>query len=211
MAITLLPSCSNAGNSAAYIPLIGMKEKTFLQTIVSSRGTTRTQVTYRWNPEEKFEGILAIPINYYKENQLISTYYMYEKKGSVYSIGSKDLRKRRINIYSPHFLELIGNLKEGANWSQTYTIETKEESGEFIESKILKSEVSIVGKDDVTVPAGTYISCIKVDFKRRSPSENARATQWKCKDMGLVKSIYENLASGVTLTLDLISYQKEQP
>ncbi len=65
--------------------------------------------------------------------------------------------------------------------------------------------VSILGLDDVTVPAGTFANCLRTTFEEtRDPGDHQIGTAWWARGVGIVKRTYHDFTTGRVRTWELV-------
>lgn len=87
--------------------------------------------------------------------------------------------------YAPHVAKLTSAMVPGIAWSPAGKINSTS-SGESYYTE--KSEVIAI--EDVTVPAGTYSSCLKIHRTSQYGLSLYSRMDWVCPDMGVVKRIH---------------------
>ncbi len=69
---------------------------------------------------------------------------------------------------------------------------------------------TLVGLEDVTVPAGSYAGCLKINQTRASThfGVGLAFTNWYCPGIGLTKRVFHNIGGPTGYTLMLTEYQQ---
>ena len=91
--------------------------------------------------------------------------------------------------FSPPILIAAAVAKVGDRWEGTYTVKT--EAG--IDLGQIKITSEIVGIEDVSVPAGDFADCFKVEVAELDPIDDSlywKETWWLAEGVGLVKIVY---------------------
>ena len=91
--------------------------------------------------------------------------------------------------FSPPILIAAAVAEVGDRWEGTYTVKT--EAG--IDLGQIKVTSEIVGIEDVSVPAGDFADCFKVEVAELDPTDDSlywKETWWLAEGVGLVKIVY---------------------
>jgi len=114
--------------------------------------------------------------------------------------------------FSPPILIAAAVAKVGDRWEGTYTVTT--EAG--IDLGQIKVTSEIVGIEDVSVPAGDFADCFKVEVAELDPTDDSlywKETWYLAKNVGLVKIVYspesedeDGMFAGQGETRQLLSY-----
>jgi hypothetical protein len=91
--------------------------------------------------------------------------------------------------FSPPILIAAAVAKVGDTWEGTYTVKTEE----GIDLGQIKLTSKIVGIEDISVPAGDFADCFKLEVAELDPTDDSlywKETWWLAEGVGLVKIVY---------------------
>ena len=100
--------------------------------------------------------------------------------------------------YMPHVAKLTSAMVPGIAWSPAGTI-----SSTFSGESYYTEKSEVIAIEDVTVPAGTYSSCLKIHRTSQYGLSFYSRVDWVCPDMGVVKRINNG---SVLIELDSVTY-----
>ncbi len=108
-----------------------------------------------------------------------------------------------VSSNSPYMVLVPANLSSGAVVNNSYTTSDANSSGAVEYTHIYSANITVIGIEKVSVPAGTF-DCVRVQISTNLTASNTTVnnTIWLAKGVGLVKSTYD------TVSTELVSYQQ---
>jgi hypothetical protein len=91
-------------------------------------------------------------------------------------------------VYDNPLILLTSSMREGATFASAVTGTNTDTFSGFTEFGITSAQITAVGIEDVTVPAGAFNNCLKlVDQRQGTLVGNWTRTNWLCPGIGLTK------------------------